>query len=146
MGLREEITKKIEKKEQELATLYQQANDCQIYISSLQDVLKMLPRDTDGGKEIVLRAGSLISKARDILKKTQKPLHVTDLLTALGRPNTPKARLALSGSLSAYVRRDEVFTRPEPNTFGLKEFEKDASGKEEEILELEAASSTPVRN
>jgi len=101
------------------------ARDCEIYIASLQDVLKLLPRDADGakGKDINLRPTSLISKAREVLRKTQKPMHVTELLAALGKSNTAKARLALSGSLSAYVRRDEIFTRPEPNTFGLKEFE-----------------------
>jgi len=144
MGLREEILKKIEKKQQEQVALFEQAQQCEISINTLQDVLKMLPRDADGGKEIVLRPGSLISKARDLLRKTQKPMHITDLLAGLGKANTAKARLALSGSLSAYVRRDEVFTRPEPNTFGLKEFQQvtnaEEKGKEEDVLEMKAAS------
>jgi hypothetical protein len=144
MGLREEIQKKIEKKQQEMDFLIEQAHECEIYIASLQDVLKMLPRDAEGGKDIVLRPGSLISKARDVLRKEQKSMHVTDLLAALGKPNTAKARLALSGSLAAYVRRDEVFTRPEPNTFGLKEFQQatnaEEKGKDEVVLEMKAAS------
>jgi hypothetical protein len=31
-------------------------------------------------------------------------------------------RAAVAGSLSAYVRNGEIFTRPAPNTFGLIEF------------------------
>jgi hypothetical protein len=30
-------------------------------------------------------------------------------------------RSALSGSIAAYVRKGEIFTRPAPNTFGLLE-------------------------
>jgi len=66
-----------------------------------------------------------LSQARDAIRKAGKPLHITQILVAIGRANTKQTRLALSGSLATYVRRDEIFTRPEPNTFGLLEFDHD---------------------
>src|ERR1700733_7401566 len=104
MGLREEIQRKIEKKQQEVRSLEDQIRDYNIYITSLQDVLKMIPREAEEGKEIVLRHGSLLSQARDAIRKAGKPLHVTELLEAIGKPTAKKNRLALSGSLAAYVR------------------------------------------
>ena len=56
-------------------------------------------------------------------KPSGKPLHISDLLVALGKETDHDNRAALSGSLSAYVRKHEIFTRPAPNTFGLVEFE-----------------------
>jgi hypothetical protein len=46
---------------------------------------------------------------------------MSDLLSALGIGITKEARASLGGSLSAYVRRGEIFNRPSPNTFGLIE-------------------------
>ena len=123
MALREEIQKKIEKKQLEIRGLEDQIRDCNIYIDSLQDVLKMIPREAEEGKEIVLRHGSLLSHARDAIRSAGRPLHVSAILEAVGKANTKNHRLALSGSLASYVRRGEIFTRPEPNTFGLTEFE-----------------------
>jgi hypothetical protein len=123
MALREEILRKIDKKQQEISTLEAQIRECNIYIGSLQDVLKMLPREAEEGKEITLRHGSLLSQAREAIRKAGKPLHITEILAAIGRQSTKQTRLALSGSLAAYVRRAEIFTRPEPNTFGLLELE-----------------------
>jgi hypothetical protein len=121
MALREEISRKISKKLEDIRSLQEQIRDCNIYISSLQDVLKMLPRDSEAGKETVLRHGSLLSQAREAIRKAGHPLHVTEILQSIGRPATKGAKLALSGSLATYVRRQDVFTRPEPNTFGLIE-------------------------
>jgi hypothetical protein len=50
-----------------------------------------------------------------------RPVHIDDLLQALGRDNTREAKASLGSSLAAYVRREEIFTRPAPNTFGLIE-------------------------
>ena len=122
MALREEIQKKIHKKMQERFDLDMRIRDCDTYVASLEEVLRMLPREAEPGKEVLLRHGSLIAQAREALRKEGKPMHVTALLEAIGRPAAKKNRLALSGSLAAYVRREEIFTRPEPNTFGLLEF------------------------
>jgi hypothetical protein len=57
------------------------------------------------------------------LRKAGKPLHITDILKGIGKTTSKKDRVSLSGSLGWYVRRNEIFTRPAPNTFGLKEME-----------------------
>jgi hypothetical protein len=126
MGLREEIQKKLDKKEEEKWILLEQIHACDIYISSLQDVLKMMPRELEPGKERSLRPGTAVALARDAIRKAGKPLHISELLIALGKTDAKNSRLALSGSLATYVRRGEIFTRPEPNTFGLIECQQNA--------------------
>jgi hypothetical protein len=134
MGLREEVLRKLEKKQQEKQAFEDQARECAIYIGSLQDVLKMLPREAEDGKEIVLRHGSQVARARDAIRQAGRPLHVSEILMAIGRGNSKANRLAISGSLAGYVRRGEVFTRPEPNTFGLLELDRRSQA---EVLTLE---------
>ena len=87
-------------------------------------MLKILPRSLD--RESLngsgsLRAGSGVAKARELILQAGHPVHVVDLLKALEREPTREARASLSGSLAAYVRRGEIFSRPSPNTFGLLE-------------------------
>jgi len=48
-------------------------------------------------------------------------MHITELLEAIGKPGDRMNRSALGGSIAAYVRKGEIFTRPAPNTFGLLE-------------------------
>ncbi len=128
MALREDIQKRIDKKRAEIVTLEGQIKNATIYIQALEDTLKMLPRETAepsalAGSNGSLRAGSKVDKAREAIQRAGKPLHVTELLPSIGRPNNASNRAALSGSLSAYARKHEIFTRPAPNTFGLIELQ-----------------------
>jgi hypothetical protein len=133
MGLREQIQKKIDAKEQELNDLQNQIREGRAYIQGLQETLKIVGREqqdtfeaSDRTKVAVLRHGSLLSHAREAILKAGKPLHITSILKAIGKPDDKHNRISLSGSLAAYVRKGEIFTRPEPNTFGLKEMDKSA--------------------
>lgn len=128
MAIREEIQKRIDKKEEEKWSLLEQVRTIDISIATMQEVLKMLPREAEPGKERSLRPGTAVALARDAIRKAGKPLHIGEILEALSKTNTKEHRLALSGSLATYVRRGEIFTRPEPNTFGLAEFNQ--SGRE----------------
>jgi hypothetical protein len=123
MGMtRHEVEKRIARKEQEIRELQQKIRDAEIYMGALHDVLRLLPKGTsatDG--ESALRSGSSLARAREAIRKAGRPLHVVDMLKAMGLPTDRKHRGGLSGTLSPYVRRGEVFTRPAPNTFGLKE-------------------------
>ena len=121
MSSRRKIEDRIHKKKEEIQELESKTREAKSYIQALQDVLKLLPRDESGIAETVLRSGSAASGTREAILKAGRPLHITELLAALGRENTREARSSLSGSLAAYVRKDEVFTRPRPNTFGLIE-------------------------
>jgi hypothetical protein len=143
MGIREEIQKKLDKKEEEKWNLLEQVNTCDISIATLQEVLKMLPREAEPGKERSLRPGTAVALARDAIRKAGKPLHIGELLVALGKPDAKKHRLALSGSLATYVRRGEIFTRPEPNTFGLLEFR--LNGEQDRADPLESLRGEPTK-
>ncbi len=133
MGLRDEFQKRIEKKQQEIRDLELKLKEANSYLQALLDSVKLLPRDSNAATaEQVLRPGTAIAKARDAIKKSGKPLHVNEILKFLDKPIDKKNRISLGGSLSGYVRRGEIFTRPAPNTFGLRELE-----------ELESEEPTP---
>lgn len=127
MGIRREIEKRIEKKQKEMQDLERETTIClregAAYIQGLQESLRLMPKEAIAGEERTLRAGSLIAKARDAIELAGKSLHISELLKALGRPVDHANKVSLSGSLAAYVRKGDVFTRPAPNTFGLVSFE-----------------------
>jgi hypothetical protein len=107
------IENKIRKKEAEIRNLEAKLQAARIYVQALSDVR----RELDGENESDLKAGSMVAMARDAIRKAGSPLHVDDILKAIGK--TADSKSSLTGSLAAYVRRGEVFTRPAPNTYGL---------------------------
>ncbi|MEK6375296.1 MAG: hypothetical protein AABO58_21690 [Acidobacteriota bacterium] len=126
MGLREDIQKKIEKRQAELIdqerAFERQRAGAEAYIQALQDMLKSLPRDTSEVRpEAILRAGGAMAKTRDLILTARQPLHIGDILKGLGKNSDRKARLSVTSALGAYVRKGEVFVRTGPNTFGLME-------------------------
>jgi hypothetical protein len=135
MGLREDLLRRIERKQQELEDLRRhleiQIREGQAYIQGLQDTLKMLPRDAAAQPPPTLRPGTDLAKARDAIRKAGAPMHISDLLKALGKAVNPTNRAGLSGNLAAYVRRGEIFTRTGPNIFGLVELEQRPQGPPE---------------
>jgi hypothetical protein len=135
MQAREQVQKLLDRKQEEIRDLELQVEKAKAYIQALQDSMRFLPRDSSQG-DASLRPGTALSKARDILRSTGKPMHITEILKALNEPVDKKHRLSLSGSLSAYVRNSQIFTRPAPNTFGLIEMNKSANGSESGEIEL----------
>lgn len=127
MGLREDLQKKIDRKQAEIEQIQRDYHDVMresnAYLQALQDTLKMIPKDAAAQSDVVLRRGSTVEKARDALKAVGRPLHITELLKAIGQGTDISHRTALAGSLGAYVRDKKIFTRPAPNTFGLIEFD-----------------------
>ena len=122
MNERRKIEERLKKKEEEIRELDARIRDARIYVQALQDVLKILPRASERNiRAGALRPGSGMAKVREFILEKRRPGHVSELLEALGRPATRQARASLSGSLAAYVRKGEIFTRPSPNTFGLIE-------------------------
>lgn len=111
------IDDRIRKKEAEIQQLEERIKAARIYVQALKDLLKASESAGDGD----VKAGSMLDQVRDAIRAAGRPLHVNDLLRAIGRSEDSKN--SLTGSLAAYVRRGEVFTRPQPNTFGLVEFE-----------------------
>lgn len=125
--------KVIQLKEQEIAELAarRDALDAQIkeksiFLDGMKDVLKFIPKEQVTARATVrrnpaLQPGSEVAKVRDILFANRKPMHINAIITALGKESTKSARVSLSSSLAAYVRRGKIFTRPQPNTFYLEE-------------------------
>jgi hypothetical protein len=124
MNLRSELLKRVEKKQSEIREHEDRIREANAYLQGLQDTLKLIPKDEEfGDQEVALRHGSNIAKARDALRAAGKHLHITEILKAIGQPNDKKHRLALGGSIAAYARKNAVFTKNAPNTFGLIEFD-----------------------
>ena len=119
MKQRDEIQKRIDRKQAEIRELQQNLRDCEVYVEALRDTLKLFPRDGASAPEQELRPGSTVALAREAIQKAGNPLHLNAILTAIGRGTDRKSRTGLAGSLAAYVRKGEIFTRPKPNTFGL---------------------------
>jgi hypothetical protein len=121
MQIQREIERRIEKKRQEIAGFKQQLNTAETYLEALEDTLKLLPKE--GDKEVVLRQGSDLSRARDFIKERGQPQHVNEILKGIGKEANKANKTSLSGSLGGYVRKGIIFTKPAPNTFGLIEME-----------------------
>lgn len=126
MGLREKFDEKIKRKEQEIQEHENRIREAKAYIQALQDTIKLLPKEEEEASLKIkrLRPGSTVYKTMIYLKKVGKPMHINEILKAIGKTTSKKDRISLGGSLAGYVRKNEIFTRPEPNTFGLIGFEK----------------------
>lgn len=127
MGEREKVHDRIRKKELEIQDLESKIKDAKVYLQALEDVLRLFPREADIGDVALLRPGSLVAQARDAILKHGGPMHVTALVKALGRELTRANQTGIAGSIAAYVRKGEIFTRVGPNTFGLVELGKAGS-------------------
>ena len=128
MNARDQFQKLLDRKQQEIKDLEIQIEKAKAYVQALQDSMKFLPRE-NGQAQVLLRPGSALAKAQDILRKAGKPLHISEILKALNEK--ADKRVSLSGSLSAYVRNGQIFTRPAPNTFGLIETNESADVSDE---------------
>lgn len=131
MNERQKIEEALRKKEQEIQGLEEKIKATKVYVKALRDVLKMLDKDNETeAAESTLRQGSAVAQARDVMLERRMPVHISDLLSAMGRPQTREARSSLASSLAAYVRRGEIFVRTAPNTFGLMELSHDSEVEE----------------
>lgn len=125
MGIKEKIEEKIKKKDLEIQELESKIREAKSYIQALQDTLKVLPKEEMAisvPTESSLRPGGSIAKTLQYLKKTGQPMHISEILKGIGKPISKKERVSLSGSLNFYVKRNSIFNRPSPNTFGLVEW------------------------
>ena len=77
-----------------------------------------------------MRCALAVPQAREYLLKAGKPMHLSKIVEGIGKEPSKENRLSLGGSLSGYVRKGQIFTRPAPNTFGLVEFGDEDGTKE----------------
>jgi hypothetical protein len=136
MHIREQFQRLVDRKQQEIRNLELQIEKARTYVEALQDSMRLLPKEVTAGSEATLRPDTALARTRDILRTAGKPMHINDLLKALGSPADSKHKLSLGGSLANYVRKGQIFTRPAPNTFGLIEMSQKGESKiEDEIPE-----------
>jgi len=98
----------------------------------MMDILKMLPQDGDEAECRTIRPNSKAGKSQALLKENGVPMHVGDIIEAIGEEeNNTKTRASLAGTLRTYVNRGEVFSLPSPNTFSLLEWGDNPPGGDE---------------
>jgi len=130
MYARRTIERKIEAKRQEIAGYEARISEARAFVAGLEEALKALPRQTNA-TFTTLRPGTNLAKAYATLKKCGAPMHINGLMKAIGLEESKGNRVSLSGSMGAYVRKGDIFTRPGPNTFGLVEFSASQGGGDE---------------
>jgi len=131
--LRRRIERKIRKKEQEIEGLSRQLDAARSHLEGLRDSLSVFPNVNGDASGVTLRPGSATLAAYEALKATGHSMHIRDILKALGKEENRDNRMSLAGAISAYSRKGIIFTRPEPNTFGLVEFETSDTSVEDDI-------------
>ena len=124
MELREAIAKRVLQKRKELTELELKVRELTAYVRALEDTLRLADHSDEvkGGDGPQLRPSSEMARTRTELQRAGKPLHISEILGAIGKRDDAKSRVSLASALASYVRKRHIFTRPQPNTFGLVEF------------------------
>ncbi len=114
----------IQRFDEERQELGMKIREAQAAIKELEEIKKHLPKDeVDENPALSLRRGKSIAKVYDILKESGSPMHITEILTAMGKETDKKSQQATGSQLNNYVRKERIFTRPLANSFGLKEWD-----------------------
>lgn len=123
MSEKTRIEERLRKKELEIKGLEEKIKEARVYMQALRDILKMMDKaeEAQNSPESTLKPGSMVAQARDAIIQHGRPIHIDELLEFIGIDVTRESKASLAGSLAAYVRRQEIFTRPAPSTFGLVE-------------------------
>ena len=153
MQLRKKLESRVVDQVKKIADLQLALAESKAYLAALQDTLKLMPTQGEHITAVpVLRDGTDLAKVRNLLRTEGKHLHINDILKRLGKEVTRNNKAALGGSISTYVRKGHMFTRPAPNSFGLVEFEVQGGGHTEAEAEVEPpddfglVSSIPKKN
>lgn len=120
MNLRREFEKLIEKKRTEIEDLKRSIAAAEAYIQAMNDALKKVPKDEPLAASPV-RPGSDVDKIREAILHLGRPLHLSEIITALGRPDDAETKSKLAGLLGWYIGKGKVFMKTAPNTYGLVE-------------------------
>jgi hypothetical protein len=120
MTLRREFEKLIEKKRTEIVDAQKAIAGAEAYIQAMMDAIKKLPKD-DNAPAPLVRPGSDVEKIRDAILNARKPLHISEIIVALGRNDDADSKAKIAGLLGWYTSKGKVFTKTAPNTFGLVE-------------------------
>lgn len=119
MNLRREFEKLIEKKRAEIIEAEKAVASAEAYIQAMLDAIKKLPKDEVAAPPV--RPGSDVEKIRDAILNAGKPLHISEIILALGRTDDAGTKAKIAGLLGWYTSKGKVFTKTDPNTYGLVE-------------------------
>ena len=119
MTPKSKLRRKIEREHKVLADLQQQVAGKEAFIRGLENADSFMPSDEEGNGSTELRPGSNVAKARDVLKKAGKPIHIKNILPLIGLEVTTRNQRSVANSIRAYVRKNLIFKRTGPATFGL---------------------------
>jgi hypothetical protein len=122
---------RLEEHRKELGELQTKVHRAEAYITGLEEALKFMPVETEEQSLGALRPNSAMDLARRALLKAGHPLHITDLLRAIGRDENDKNKSSVASSIRNYARNGQFFTVAAPNTFGLIEFPSGAQSEPE---------------
>lgn len=140
MGARESLQRLIDRKQEEVNELRKALRDAETYINALSEAQRSLPRESapspSSQSKSDLRPNTMLHQIREILRENGSPMHISKILEHLNRPTDKKNRVSVSGSLAAYVRSNRIFTRPQPNTFGLVGMRDSSQAAESEVDDL----------
>lgn len=131
MSIHSKLEKQIDKKREEIELLRKEVAEIDLkiktaeaYIEATEEALKLIPKEEKKfDPNPPVRPGSDVAKTRDYLRGVGEPQRIEQILEAIGYEVTAKNRQSVAGSLSHNFRQGKIFTRPEPNTFGLLEWE-----------------------
>lgn len=130
MRFRKKLERELKKKAQEIEIIEEELKEkeaalreAKTYMQAIEDMMKHIPKEENSDESTIsVRPGSTADQALRVLRVEGTSLHIGEILQRMGREVTRQSRQALSGQLSHYVRRNRVFTRTAPNTFGLAEW------------------------
>jgi hypothetical protein len=122
MTIAAEIENRIETKQQEILELEGRLREQRAYLQALFDTATFVRMDQPF-REPKIISDCMVAKAREVLRKHGKPMHVGKILEAIGKHRSKMKKLSISGLLSHHVRNGEIFFRQTPNGFGLREWD-----------------------
>ena len=118
----------LQRKRDELRKARQRADrleDALRHYEEIYNVMNGAPSPDSSGvaRHGPVRTGSQAERVIQVLGDTGRPLHIDEIMARLGVEATVSAKNSLAGVLSRYVRQEQIFSRPAPGTFGLREWE-----------------------
>jgi len=107
------------RKTQEIQDLEHQIERARVYLQAIQDSIRALPREapnSNGARaaeaDSDLRAGTRLAKAKEALLRKGAPMHINELLAAIGVEITKETRNSSWGPWGATCANDKYSRAP----------------------------------
>lgn len=114
-----DLQERLDSIEVELTPLRARVNQLEADRSAIKRLLWSESGGALGTEPGSLRPGTEIEKVRNAILEAGNPLHIDEIMDRIGVPCEHK--LSIVSSIAKYVKRQKIFTRTAPNTFGLLE-------------------------